>query len=94
MATRERSPKTLDSQDRKILSALQKNARLSNAELAEQIGMSTTACWNRTRQLELDGYIDGYVALVNQRMLGYADIVILEVTLDRHEDDALARFGA
>ncbi|EDT40049.1 transcriptional regulator, AsnC family [Burkholderia ambifaria MEX-5] len=71
-----------------------KNARLSNAELAEQIGMSTTACWNRTRQLELDGYIDGYVALVNQRMLGYADIVILEVTLDRHEDDALARFGA
>ncbi|OXH86065.1 AsnC family transcriptional regulator, partial [Burkholderia multivorans] len=75
-----------------MLSALQKNARLSNAELAEQIGMSTTACWNRTRQLELDGYIDGYVALVNQRMLGYADIVILEVTLDRHEDDALARF--
>jgi Lrp/AsnC family leucine-responsive transcriptional regulator len=46
------------------------------------------------RQLELDGYIDGYVALVNQRMLGYADIVILEVTLDRHEDDALGRFGA
>ena len=54
--------------------------------------MSTTACWNRTRQLEVDGYIDGYVALVNQRKLGYADIVILEVTLDRHEDDALARF--
>lgn len=94
MATRERTPKTLDNQDRKILAALQKNARLSNAELAEQIGMSTTACWNRTRQLELDGYIDGYVALVNQRMLGYADIVILEVTLDRHEDDALGRFGA
>ncbi|MCA3810780.1 MAG: Lrp/AsnC family transcriptional regulator, partial [Burkholderia sp.] len=93
MATRERTSKTLDSQDRKILGALQKNARLSNAELAEQIGMSTTACWNRTRQLELDGYIDGYVALVNQRKLGYADIVILEVTLDRHEDDALARFG-
>ncbi|MCA3842806.1 MAG: winged helix-turn-helix transcriptional regulator, partial [Burkholderia sp.] len=91
MATRERTSKTLDSQDRKILGALQKNARLSNAELAEQIGMSTTACWNRTRQLELDGYIDGYVALVNQRKLGYADIVILEVTLDRHEDDALAR---
>ncbi|AOJ28513.1 MULTISPECIES: Lrp/AsnC family transcriptional regulator [Burkholderia] len=94
MATRERTPRTLDNQDRKILGALQKNARLSNAELAEQIGMSTTACWNRTRQLELDGYIDGYVALVNQRMLGYADIVILEVTLDRHEDDALARFGS
>ncbi len=94
MSPRERPPKALDNQDRKILSALQKNARLSNAELAEQVGMSTTACWNRTRQLEADGYIDGYVALVNQQKLGYADIVILEVTLDRHEDDALARFGA
>jgi predicted transcriptional regulator len=49
MAPRERTPKTLDNQDRKILAALQKNARLSNAELAEQIGMSTTACWNRAR---------------------------------------------
>ncbi|MCG5074330.1 Lrp/AsnC family transcriptional regulator [Paraburkholderia tagetis] len=94
MSSRERPPKTLDNQDRKILRALQQNARLSNAELAEQVGMSTTACWNRTRQLEADGYIDGYVALVNQRKLGFADIVILEVTLDRHEDDALARFGA
>jgi Lrp/AsnC family transcriptional regulator, leucine-responsive regulatory protein len=94
MSPRERPSKTLDAQDRKILRALQQNARLSNAELAEQVGMSTTACWNRTRQLEADGYIEGYVALVNQQKLGYADIVILEVTLDRHEDDALARFGA
>jgi Lrp/AsnC family leucine-responsive transcriptional regulator len=61
---------------------LQKNARLSNAELAELVGMSTTACWNRTRQLETEGYIRGYVAL------------LLEVTLDRHDEDALARFGA
>lgn len=86
MSSRERAPRQLDSQDRKILRALQGNARLSNAELAEQVGMSATACWNRTRQLEADGYIDGYVALVNQRMLGFADIVILEVTLDRHRD--------
>ncbi|RQH05324.1 Lrp/AsnC family transcriptional regulator [Paraburkholderia dinghuensis] len=93
MTARERPTRTLDNQDHKILRALQKNARVSNAELAEQVGMSTTACWNRTRQLEADGYIDGYVALVNQQRLGYADIVILEVTLDRHEDDALARFG-
>jgi Lrp/AsnC family transcriptional regulator, leucine-responsive regulatory protein len=93
MTARERAARTPDSQDHKILRALQKNARLSNAELAEQVGMSTTACWNRTRQLEADGYIDGYVALVNQKKLGYADIVILEVTLDRHEDDALAKFG-
>ena len=84
----------LDNQDRRILRALQKNARVSNAELAELVGMSTTACWNRTRQLETEGYIRGYVALLDQQKLGLADIVLLEVTLDRHDDDALARFGA
>ena len=73
---------------------LQKNARLSNAELAELVGMSTTACWNRTRQLEAEGYIRGYVALLDQQKLGFADVVLLEVTLNRHDDDALARFGA
>ncbi|GLR13735.1 Lrp/AsnC family transcriptional regulator [Chitinimonas viridis] len=83
----------LDAQDRKILRALQRNARLSNAELAEQVGLSTTACWNRTRQLENEGYIQGYVALIDQQKMGLADTVLLEVTLDRHEDDALARFG-
>ncbi|CAG4890362.1 Lrp/AsnC family transcriptional regulator [Paraburkholderia saeva] len=91
MSTRNRP---LDSQDRKILRELQQNARLSNAELAELAGMSTTACWNRTRQLEADGYIRGYVALLDSAKLGFADIVLLEVTLNRHDDDALARFGA
>ena len=83
----------LDNQDRAIMRALQKNARLSNAELAEIVGMSTTACWNRTRQLETDGYIRGYVALLDQQKLGFADVVLIEVTLDRHDEDALARFG-
>ncbi|QDQ28626.1 Lrp/AsnC family transcriptional regulator [Chitinimonas arctica] len=84
---------TLDPHNRKILRELQKNARLSNTELAELVGLSTTACWNRTRQLETEGYIQGYVALIDQQKMGYADTVLLEVTLDRHEDDALARFG-
>ena len=79
----------LDNQDRAIMRALQKNARLSNAELAEVVGMSTTACWNRTRQLEADGYIRGYVALLDQQKLGFADVVLIEVRLDRHDDDAL-----
>ena len=67
----------LDNQDRAIMRALQKNARLSNAELAEIVGMSTTACWNRTRQLETDGYIRGYVALLDQQKLGFADVVLI-----------------
>ncbi len=84
---------TLDKQDKSILRALQQNARLRNADLAEQVGMSTTACWNRTRQLEKDGFITGYVALLDQRKLGFPDTVLIELTLDRHEDERLARFG-
>ena len=84
----------LDKQDRKIQRELQQNARLTTAELAEHVGMSTTACWNRTRQLENDGYIRGYVALIDQQKLGLSDIVIVEVTLNRHDEDVLARFGA
>jgi Lrp/AsnC family leucine-responsive transcriptional regulator len=84
---------TLNKQDRAILRALQGNARLKNAELAELVGMSTTACWNRTRHLEEVGLIRGYVALVDQEKLGFSDTVLIEVTLDRHEDEVLARFG-
>lgn len=84
---------SLDQHDRKILRELQQNARLSNTELAELVGMSSTACWNRTRQLEAEGYIRGYVALIDQKKMGFADIVLVEITLDSHEDTALARFG-
>ena len=84
---------TLDNHDRKILRALQGNARLSNAELAESVGLSATACWNRTRQLEAEGYIRGYAALLDQKKMGLAVTVLLEVTLDSHEEDTLARFG-
>lgn len=84
---------TLDKQDKSILRALQQNARIRNADLAEQVGMSATACWNRTRQLEKEGFINGYVALLDQRKLGFPDTVLIELTLDRHEDERLARFG-
>jgi Lrp/AsnC family leucine-responsive transcriptional regulator len=84
---------SLTKQDRAIVRALQRNARLKNAELAELVGMSTTACWNRTRHLEEIGLIRGYVALIDQEKLGLSDTVLIEVTLDRHEDEVLARFG-
>ncbi len=84
---------TISKQDREILRALQRNARLKNAELAELVGMSTTACWNRTRQMEDSGVIRGYTALVDQEKLGFSDTVLIEVTLDRHDDNMLERFG-
>ncbi|WP_439409186.1 Lrp/AsnC family transcriptional regulator [Bradyrhizobium sp. DASA03076] len=83
----------LDEIDRKILRALQQDARLTTAQLAERIGLSTTPCWNRLKRLETQGYIDGYVALLNQDKLGLPETVIIELTLDRHDEEMLERFG-
>ena len=86
------SPK-LDETDRRILRALRRDGRLSNLKLAEQVGLSPTPCWNRVRALEESGVIEGYAALLNQKALGLPDTVLIEVTLDRHDDDMLDRFG-
>ena len=80
--------------DRKILQALVENARLSNSQLAEQVGLSASPCWQRVRRLEQDGYITGYFAALDQGLLGAKETVIIEVTLDRHDDDILEDFGA
>jgi Lrp/AsnC family leucine-responsive transcriptional regulator len=61
--------------------------------LAEKVGLSSTPCWNRLKRLESSGYIDGYVALLNQEKLGLPDTVILEVTLDRNSEEIIDRFG-
>ena len=84
---------TLSAQDRKILHELQHNGRLSKSDLAGGVGLSRTACWNHTRQLETSGYIQGSVALIDQKKLGLADTVLIEVTLNAHEDNTLALFG-
>ena len=83
----------LDEIDRKILRALQQDARLTTAQLAERVGLSTTPCWNRLKRLQTQGYIDGYVALLNQDKLGLPETVIIELTLDRHDEEMLERFG-
>ncbi|MEM5275783.1 Lrp/AsnC family transcriptional regulator [Cupriavidus taiwanensis] len=83
----------LDDTDRRILRELRRDGRLSNARLAEQVGLSATPCWNRVRALEESGVIEGYAALLNQKALGLPDTVLIEVTLERHDDDMLYRFG-
>lgn len=85
--------KRLDRLDRKILRLLLENGRLSNNQIADQIGLSPSPCWQRIRRLEAEGYITGYVAMLDQRLLGAAETVIIEVTLDRHDDEILETFG-
>lgn len=83
----------IDELDRRILRELRADGRLSNTRLAEKVGLSTTPCWNRVRALEEGGMIEGYTALLSQTALGYPDTVIIEVTLDRHDDDIFDKFG-
>ncbi|MBV7534810.1 Lrp/AsnC family transcriptional regulator [Duganella sp. sic0402] len=83
----------IDELDRRILRELRNDGRLSNTKLAEKVGLSTTPCWNRVRALEEGGMIEGYAALISQTALGYPDTVIIEVTLDRHDDDIFEKFG-
>lgn len=85
--------KDLDEIDRRILRALRKEARLTNTELAEKAGISASPCWTRVRRLEEAGYIEGYVAVLNQTRIGFRDTVMIEVTLDRHDDDQIQKFG-
>lgn len=85
--------KPLDQIDRRILKTLAGNARISNADLAEQVGLSASPCWQRVKRLEEAGYIEGYATVLNQSLLGYPETVYIEVTLDRHNDAVLERFG-
>jgi len=83
----------LDEIDRKIMRALEADARLTTNELAERAGVSPSPCWSRVKRLEAAGYITGYVALLSQEKLGFPDTVLVEVTLDHHDEAALERFG-
>jgi len=85
--------KKLDAIDRKILRALVRDARLTNNNLAEQVGLSASPCWQRVKRLESDGYIQGYTALLDQSLLGASETVIIEVTLERHDDEIFESFG-
>tara|TARA_R110002110_G_scaffold231759_1_gene447501 strand:+ start:800 stop:1273 length:474 start_codon:yes stop_codon:yes gene_type:complete len=85
--------KTLDRTDIKILRALLKDCRQTMSQLAEEVGLSTSPCWQRVKRLEHEGYITGYTALLNHELLGLTETVIIEVTLDRHDDETLGMFG-
>lgn len=82
----------MDEIDYRILRELQWNARITNTELADRVGLSSSPCWNRLRNLEKQGVIEKYVTIFNQRALGLPDTVIIYVTLDRHDDEVLKKF--
>jgi Lrp/AsnC family leucine-responsive transcriptional regulator len=82
----------MDAIDRRIIRALARNGRLSNAELAAEVGLSPSPCWTRVRRLEQAGVIQGYVALIDQAALGLPDTVFIEVMMEKHDEESLRRF--
>ncbi|OYU19428.1 MAG: AsnC family transcriptional regulator [Rhodobacteraceae bacterium PARR1] len=82
----------LDATDRRILTVLQKDGRITNAELSERVNLSPSACHRRTQRLEEEGYISGYVALLDARRLGKPTVVFVEITLQGQADDLLDAF--
>lgn len=74
----------LDGTDLKILDALQKNARLTNAELADQVGLSLSPCWRRLKRLEELGVIAGYQAVLNRKVLGLGVTAFVRIDIERH----------
>lgn len=82
----------LDKYDRLILETMQQQGKISNQELAEAINLSPSPCLRRVRQLEENGLIDGYVALVNARKLGLTLLSFIQIVMDKHTPDRFSTF--
>ncbi|MDL2199352.1 Lrp/AsnC family transcriptional regulator [Halopseudomonas aestusnigri] len=84
----------LDNLDRRILDALQRNAKLSNVQLAEEVGLSPSPCLRRVRLLEEAGVIRGYHAELDRSKSGLGLTVFVGVKVERHHDASANAFRA
>lgn len=84
----------LDRTDRRILKHLQEDGRISNLKLAEAVALSPTAVLARVQRLTREGYILGYAAQLNPRLMGAGMLVFVEVLLDRTTPNVFEAFRA
>jgi len=82
----------MDRTDRKILVALQAEGRITNAELAQRVGLSPPSVLERVKKLERAGVIRRYAALVEPALIGMRCFTYVEVSLSRHGNEAVQRF--
>jgi len=82
----------LDDADQRILKALRQDGRITNAALAQAVGLSPSACLRRLRLLESRGVIRGYTALIEEPLGRDTVTVIVQITLDRQTEEHLSRF--
>ena len=90
---RQDSLKTIDRIDKKILTLLQQNGRISNVDLSKAVDLSPTPCLERMRRLEQQGFIKSYAALLDPKALGVELLVFVEITLARNSPDVFNEFN-
>ncbi|WP_373018556.1 Lrp/AsnC family transcriptional regulator [Thiomicrorhabdus sp.] len=83
---------SLDQYDKAILNALQNNGRLSNQEIADQIGLSPSACLRRFKSLEESGIILGYRTLLDAKKLGLDLMALIHISMDKHTKERFQEF--
>ena len=84
----------LDAIDRRILTVLQRDGRISNSDLSGRVNLSESACLRRVRRLEAEGIIGDYVMLLNQAAIGRPTDIFVEITLTDQHEDTLDTFEA
>ncbi len=82
----------LNKMDQRILNELQNNGRISNLELANKIGLSASPCLRRVKQLEDAGYVDHYVARLNEHHLQLKLTALIQISMDRHTPERFENF--
>ncbi|WP_298493600.1 Lrp/AsnC family transcriptional regulator [uncultured Maritimibacter sp.] len=82
----------LDERDRNLVRALQRDSRISNADLAEIAGMSVSACWRRVKALEDAGVIRRYAAVVDPERIGLGFQALTHVEMVRHDPEEVSSF--
>jgi len=82
----------LDKLDKRILRELQNNGRITNAELADRVGLSATPCARRVKRLEDEGIIHKHVILLNPASLGLKLNAFIQISMDRHTPDRFQHF--
>jgi Lrp/AsnC family leucine-responsive transcriptional regulator len=92
MRIQKESARGLDRLDRHILSILQQEGRISMKDLGERVGLSVTPCIERVKRMERDGFIAGYYAKLDARLLGARLLVFVEITLNQKSASAFEQF--
>lgn len=82
----------MDKIDRQLINLMQKDAILTTAELADQVGLSASPCARRIKRLEQEGVISGYRAIVSRDTVGIAMTVFVEVSLNNHQASSIDEF--